>query len=241
MRTASAREGAEQEADPLASPTGVATLQPMPRLRPVPPPFTGSILPPNQSPLPRFTTPTDESVRFDRATAEPEHHVLEVRPKGERLLVHCFAGDTPRSIGVAVHPGEAGLSRVRVSLGQSIADALARLADLTASIAEGTIFDATLVVRPGFRVIGPTGSPLANQLVISDLPHLGGELIIGRPYAERRAMLEELLEALNQPSLISATELRPLGAEETSLSTPRGMLLVMRDLRVGYTPRPVPR
>lgn len=147
----------------------------------------------------------------------------------------------PRSLAVAIHPAEPGLSKVQVSLSQSIVDALAKLADLTEALTDGTILDATLVVRPGFRVIGPTGAPLANQLVVSDLPYFGGELFIGRSYGERRSLTAELLEGLNQPSLVTMTELRPLGDPPTAFAAPRGMLVVIRNLTVGYTPRQAPR
>ena len=97
------------------------------RRLPRPAPFVGTVVPPTNSPLPRFAAPPDESVLFISAAAAPERHVLEHRPKGERLLVHAFAGDTPRSLAVAIHPAEPGLSKVRVSLSQSIVDALGRL------------------------------------------------------------------------------------------------------------------
>jgi hypothetical protein len=214
----------------------------MPRpFRSRPTPFTGTIVDPGRSPLPRFAAPADESPDLGEIRSRPLDHAVELRPKGERLLVHCFPGDSARSLAVAIHPADPALAKARVSLSQSIVDALAVLADLAGAVVEGSILDATLVVRPGFRVIGPTGAPLANQLVVSDLPYLGGELIIGRPYGERREMLATLIEGLNQPSLVGLTDLRPVEGAQAPIAAPRGMLLVVRSLHAGYTPRQVAR
>jgi hypothetical protein len=110
---------------------------------------------------------------------------------------------------------------------------LGRLADASGAVSSGAILDAVIVDRPGFRAVGPTGAPLADILVISDLPYLDGELLIGRPWSERRALLDELLAAVNVPSLLTATEIREIDGDFRLLS-PKGFVVILRDLQSSY-------
>ena len=202
------------------------------RPRPRSLPFTALGGVPTESPLPRFTAPSDRSAPFDRIAADPSAHRVEFRPAGERVLIHCF-GSGRREITISVFPAERGPSRVRASLPPQITEVLGRLADASGAVSSGAILDAVIVDRPGFRAVGPTGAPLADILVISDLPYLDGELLIGRPWSERRALLDELLAAVNVPSLLTATEIREIDGDFRLLS-PKGFVVILRDLQSSY-------
>ena len=206
------------------------------RPRPRPLPFTALGGVPTESPLPRFAVPTDRSAPFDRISANPTGHRAELRPAGERVLVHCF-GSGRREITVSVFSAERGPSRVRLSLPPQITEVLGRLADASGAVSSGAIFDAVIVDRPGFRAVGPAGAPLADGLVISDLPYLDGELLIGRPWSERRALLEELLAAVNAPALLTATEIREIDGD-FRVPSPSGFIVILRDISSIYRAQP---
>ena len=139
-------------------------------------------------------------------------------------------------------PAEPGPSRVRLSVAHELSAALAAMADVSGAVAGGTIFDAVIVDRPGFRAVGAIGAPLADLLVITDLPYFAGELQIGLPWIERRALLEELVAALARPSLVTMTEVRPIerdGSATTSGGTVApAMLGLVRDIDAAYLARP---
>jgi len=204
------------------------------RLRPLPFTALGGV--PTESPLPRFTAPEDRSVSFERIGLDPARHRVELRPAGERLLVHCF-GTGRREITVTLSAAETGPTRARVGLPSQLTDQFARLAEASTALMAGTIFDAVLVDRPGFRAVGAIGAPLADALVISDLPYFDGELLIGRSWAERRALLEELLGAAPDPVLLSATETRVID-NEYRVPSPSGFLVLIHDTTSVYRARP---
>lgn len=194
---------------------------------------------PTTSALPRFTAPADQSPSFAAIAADPDRYRLELRPAGERVLVHCFSTGA-RELTVVLLPAEPGPSRVRLSVARELSDALAAMADVSDAVAGGTVFDAVIVDRPGFRAVGAIGSPLADLLVVTDLPYFAGELHIGSPWIERRALLEELVAALALPSLVAMTEIRPIGRDG---STPGSgvsptMLGLVRDIDGAYLARP---
>ncbi len=212
------------------------------RLRPlITPRYTAIAGLPTTSALPRFTAPADQSPSFAAIAADSARHRLELRPAGERVLVHCFSTGA-HELTVVLLPAEPGPSRVRLSVAHELSAALAAMADVSGAVAGGTIFDAVIVDRPGFRAIGAIGAPLADLLVITDLPYFAGELQIGLPWIERRALLEELVAALARPSLVTMTEVRPIerdGSATTSGGTVApAMLGLVRDIDGAYLARP---
>jgi hypothetical protein len=206
------------------------------RPRPRPLPFSALSGLPTESPLPRFAAPVDRSASFERVGADPARHRVELRPAGERLFVHCF-GTGRRELTVTLSAAEPGPTTVRVGLPAQLTDQLARLAEASSALMAGAIFDAVLVDRPGFRAVGAVGAPLADALIVSDLPYLDGELLIGRPWAERRALLEELIAAVPDPALVAVTETRELDGD-FRIPTPSGFVVIIHDTTSVYRARP---